>query len=93
MTKGQVKTSIFLACWVAAAMLLIVAGLGWEFYSITLHDQATISETVWVAFAAQPGPIMLLIVAFAGVVGYLGGHFFWQNKGTYDAIRKQEEKW
>lgn len=92
MTKGQVKTARAIGCLMSGFVGLIVTALGWEFYAITLHDHATISEVTWIAFAAQPGPIAIVLVVVALLFGALVGHLLWQNSGLYDSVRKEREQ-
>lgn len=90
MTPGQTKT---LRVLVLAAALIVGTSLGllvWEFHSLALHDSATISETVWVLWAHQPGPIALLIATMGFWSGVLLGHFLWQSERVYDGIRRRE---
>jgi len=80
-TRGQRRTLRVLAIWVVVQLVAALCLLGWEFYSVTLNDQATISETVWLLWQAQPGAVMALALVVLPGLGYLAGHFFWQRKG------------
>ncbi len=90
MTPGQRKTARVLGAALVAAFAIAAGLLAWEFHSLTLHDAATISETFWVLWAAQPGPIATVMVLLAFGLGTLWGHFVWQSRPVYEAIRRRE---
>ena len=87
MTAGQKKTVKVLLLAIALLFAVSAGLLGWEFYSLTLNDSATISETFWVIWAHQPGPIALVLMVGSFVCGALFGHFAWQSSKVYDDIR------
>jgi hypothetical protein len=87
-TRGQKKT---LAVWGLYLALQLAGALGlltWEFYAMTLDDQATLSEVFWILWAAQPWAIFLATISAVGIVAFLFGHFTAQKAETYDAIRR-----
>lgn len=90
MTGGQRRTVRVLGALLGALLLLSLGALGWEFYSLTLHDEATISETIWVLWVNQPGPIALCLATVAFWVGVLCGHFFWQSRRVYESISERQ---
>jgi hypothetical protein len=90
MTPGQRKTARVLAAALVTAAVIAAGLLAWEFHSLTLNDSATISETVWVLWAAQPGPIALVLLTVGFWAGALISHFVWQSRSVYDGIRRRE---
>lgn len=87
MTAGQRKTLKVIGGATVLGLFLCLMLLGWEFHSITLRDQATISETIWVLWAHQPGPIALLLATLAFWAGVFCGHFLWQSAKIYNELR------
>jgi hypothetical protein len=87
LTKGQRRTLAAVGAYSAFQLVGAVGLLGWEFYALSLNDQATISETIWVLYAAQQWPFFLAGVSVVGIVAWLGGHFFAQRATVYDEIR------
>jgi hypothetical protein len=92
MTPGQHQTARVLAAALVAVAVIAAGLLAWEFYSLTLNDSATISETFWVLWAHQPGPIALVLATVSFWAGVLAGHFAWQSRSVYDGIRRREWK-
>jgi len=75
--------------WALWGFLLLAGYLTWiELAAIRQGGDSTISRLVWYAWATQPGAILLVLVPLSWIVAYLFGHFFWQNRGLYDEIRK-----
>lgn len=92
MRPGQKKVSRLLFGWGVIFGINVLALCGIEGYAVSLNDQATISELIWLGYAAQPGPFLFISCGLTAVVCVLSGHFFWQNSGTYELLRKTEEK-
>jgi hypothetical protein len=70
-----------------AAGLIVLGLLCWEGYALTLGASATISEVIWILWAAQPGPIALVFATLTFWAGVLCGHFVWQSAKVYAEIR------
>lgn len=91
MTHGQRKTLIVLAIWLGLEGVLSVGLIVWEFYSISLGDHATITETIKVLYAFQQWPFLLVGLLITGILGWLGGHFFAAPAEEYERIRRGEQ--
>lgn len=89
MTPGQKRTARFLGVCALAILLVFLAGLGWEFYTLTLNDHATITETIQVMWANQPWPFLIVGLLVAAVVFFLLGHFFSAPSKHYENIRRR----
>lgn len=63
--------------------LLVVEG-----HAVVTGGHSTISELVWLAWANQPGAILIVSHMLAAPFWYLCGHLFWQSSSVYDRIRK-----
>lgn len=89
LTKGQHKTLMVLAVYAAFQLVAVLALLGWEFFSITLGDRATITETVQAMYSIEQWPFWLAILSVVAIAMFLFGHFFAAPYETYEQDRSR----
>jgi hypothetical protein len=76
-TRGQRRTLTILTVALGLTLLISLGLLTWELYSVTLPDEASISEVVRLLYNEQPGAFMTVNVILAFGAGTLNGHWFW----------------
>lgn len=89
LTKGQHKTLIAIGIYGAFQLVAAIALLIWEFYSISLGDRATITETVQAMYSIEQWPFWLAILSVVAIAMFLFGHFFAAPYETYEQDRSR----
>jgi hypothetical protein len=87
MTPGQRKTAVRLGFALLALLGVGVLVLAIELHGAAAHDQASISELLWLLWARQPWVVLLATHLVAGPAWFLAGHFFAQSRSVYERIR------
>ena len=88
MNAQQRLTVRGIAVVISLMSLAVCVGLVVEGMAVSSGGNSTISELVWLAWASQPGAVLIVSHMLAAPFWYLCGHFFWQSQKVYDAIRK-----
>lgn len=79
MTQEQVATLLYVISWVGGALVILAVALLWK-ECRTLTDKIPgnhITATIRIAFKAQPGAFLIVLLTLAILLAYLGGHLLW----------------
>lgn len=88
MTPGQRKTAVRLAFVLLAQLGIGVFLLVVELQGVAAHDEATISELVWLVWATHPWVVFIVSHLAAAPIWFLAGHFVAQKPSVYEQIRR-----